>query len=46
MQEKTQEKKKSTVVLSISQVFRNLSISFNLTVYSLYLIYLLFAIKN
>ena len=36
--------KKSQVVISITQVFRNLSISVNLTVYSIYLIYLIYSI--
>ena len=38
--------KKKTVVYSISQVFRNLSISVNLTIYAIYLIYLLYSISN
>ncbi len=38
------EKKKNTVVVSISQVFRNLSISVNLTVYTIYLLYLIYSI--
>lgn len=36
--------KKSKVIVSISQVFRNLSISVNLTVYAIYLIYLIYSI--
>ena len=45
---KTAEKadKKTTVVYSISQVFRNLSISVNLTIYAIYLIYLLYSISK
>lgn len=39
-------KKKTTVVYSISQVFRNLSISVNLTIYAIYLIYLLYSISK
>lgn len=38
--------KKTTVVYSISQVFRNLSISVNLTIYAIYLIYLLYSISK
>ena len=38
--------KKKTVVYSISQVFRNLSISVNLTIYAIYLIYLLYSISK
>ena len=37
-------KKKNIVVYSISQVFRNLSISINLTIYAIYLIYLIYSI--
>ena len=42
----TKPKKKTTVVYSISQVFRNLSISVNLTIYAIYLIYLLYSISK
>lgn len=38
--------KKKTVVYSISQMFRNLSISVNLTVYTIYLVYLIYSIIN
>ena len=38
--------KKTTVVYSISQVFRNLSISVNLTIYAIYLIYLIYSISK
>lgn len=41
---KTPQKKQNKVILSISQVFRNLSISVNLTVYAIYLIYLIYSI--
>ena len=45
--EKTEKtEKKTTVVYSISQVFRNLSISVNLTIYAIYLIYLLYSISK
>ena len=40
----TRQKKESQVVISITQVFRNLSISVNFTVYSIYLIYLIYSI--
>lgn len=42
----TKPQKKTTVVYSISQVFRNLSISVNLTIYAIYLIYLLYSISK
>ena len=41
---KRETKKKNTVVYSISQVFRNLSISINLTIYAIYLVYLIYSI--
>ena len=38
------EKKQSKIVVSISQVFRNLAISVNMTVYVIYLLYLVYSI--
>ncbi len=42
--EREPDKKQNKVILSITQVFRNLSISVNLTVYAIYLIYLIYSI--
>ncbi len=41
-----QRTQKKSVIYSISQVFRNLSISMTLTVYAIYLIYLIYSITH
>lgn len=43
---KKNKKQQKNVVISIGQVFRNLSISVNLTVYSIYFIYLIYSIVS